>query len=56
MIVGAWLPVSPLGSSLGFTPLTGEYASYWPILAVILLCYVTLTQLIKTWLLRRQWI
>jgi Mg2+-importing ATPase len=26
---------------------------YWPLLAAILLCYMVLTQLIKTWFIRR---
>jgi hypothetical protein len=29
---------------------------YWPILLLTLLGYVGLTQIIKVWLLRRQWI
>lgn len=53
MGIGAWLPYSPLASSLG---LTGLPALYWPILLVTLLCYVGLTQFVKVWLLRRQWI
>jgi len=53
MALGAWLPYSPLASALGFThlPLT-----YWPILMITLVGYLLLTQLIKTWLLRRHWI
>jgi P-type Mg2+ transporter len=50
---GIWLPYSPLASSLGFTHLP---IMYWPILAVTMLAYVVLTQLIKVWLLRRNWI
>ncbi|MGB7730035.1 MAG: magnesium-translocating P-type ATPase [Candidatus Acidiferrum sp.] len=53
MALGMWLPYSPLASALGFTHLPGLY---WPILIVTLLSYVGLTQLIKAWLLRKQWI
>ena len=53
VVVGVALPVSPLGPFLGFRPLP---SLYWPILIAILLCYVTLTQVVKTWLLRRRWI
>jgi len=53
MTLGAWLPYSPLASSLGLAHLPGLY---WPILMVTLLCYVGLTQLTKVWLLRKSWI
>jgi Mg2+-importing ATPase len=53
MAFGMWLPYSPLASALGFTHLP---RMYWPILLVTLLSYVGLTQLIKMWLLRKQWI
>ena len=53
MAFGAWLPFSPLASSLGFVALPG---TYWPILALTLLCYVVLTQVVKVWLLHRRWI
>jgi len=45
MGVGAYLPSSPLAPFLGFVPLP---ASYWALLA--------LTQVVKTWLLRKSWI
>jgi Mg2+-importing ATPase len=48
--VGAWLTVSPLADALGFVPLP---PLYWLLLAVILVCYVVLTQLMKTWFYRR---
>ena len=48
--VGAWLTVSPLADTLGFVPLP---PLYWALLAVILVCYVVLTQLVKTWFYRR---
>ena len=48
--VGAGLTVSPLAGALGFVALPPRY---WLLLAVILVCYVVLTQLIKTWFYRR---
>ncbi len=53
MAVGALLPVSPVASALGFTPLPWLY---WPILALTLLAYMALTQVIKGWLLKKKWI
>ena len=53
MALGMWLPYSPLASALGFTHLP---RMYWPILMLTLLSYLGLTQIIKVWLLRRQWI
>ena len=53
MGIGAWLPFSPLAQYLGFVPLPWQF---WPLLAVTLLCYVSLTQLIKMWLVRKKWI
>ena|SRR6185369_753878 len=47
---GAWLTVSPLAGTLGVVRLP---PLYWLLLAVMLLCYVTLTQLVKTWFIRR---
>ena len=43
---GALLTVSPLAGTLGFVALPGLY---WLLLAVMLVCYVVLTQLVKTW-------
>jgi Mg2+-importing ATPase len=48
--VGAWLTVSPLAGTLGLVPLP---PLYWLLLASILVCYVALTQLVKTWFYRR---
>ena len=48
--VGAWLTVSPLAGTLGFVPLP---RLYWLLLAIMLLCYVALTQVVKTWFIRR---
>jgi Mg2+-importing ATPase len=53
MVLGAWLPHSPLGPVFGFTPLP---PLYWPLLAVTLLGYVLLTQAVKTWLFRKGWV
>ncbi|WP_157369563.1 magnesium-translocating P-type ATPase [Zavarzinella formosa] len=53
MAVGASLPFSPVGPLLGFTPLPWLY---WPLVALILLGYVVLTQTVKTWLLRKNWV
>jgi Mg2+-importing ATPase len=53
MMIGMWLPHSGLAASLGFTELP---TLYWPILFLTLLCYIFLTQAIKTVLLRRNWI
>ena len=48
--VGAGLTVSPLADALGYVPLP---PLYWLLLAIILVCYVVLTQLIKSWFYRR---
>ena len=53
MGVGAWLPFSPLAQYLGFVPLPWQF---WPLLATTLVCYVGLTQLIKMWMLKKNWI
>jgi P-type Mg2+ transporter len=53
MLVGAYLPVSPIGQWLGFVPLP---ALYWPLLLATLVSYVALTQLVKMWLVRQRWI
>ena len=53
MGLGAFLPFSPLAQYLGFVPLPWQF---WPLLAVTLICYVGLTQLIKMWMLKRKWI
>lgn len=52
MMVGMWLPISPLGSWLGFTPLP---PLYWLLLMATLFCYALLTQGVKTWLIRKAW-
>ncbi len=53
MMIGMWLPFSPIGPALGFEPLP---RLYWPLIALTLLCYALLTQIVKGWLLRRRWI
>jgi Mg2+-importing ATPase len=53
MLAGLWLPFSPLGPALGFTQLP---PLYWPLLLATLFGYVLLTQAVKTWLLRRNWL
>jgi Mg2+-importing ATPase len=53
MAFGIWLPYSPLAPSLGLTYLPGMY---WPILMLTLLGYLSLTQMIKVWLLGKKWI
>jgi Mg2+-importing ATPase len=53
MCVGAGLPYSSLGPTLGFVPLP---ALYWPVVAATLVAYVVLTQAAKTWLFRKGWV
>ncbi len=53
MVIGIWLPHSPLAGPLGFRGLPGLY---WPLLVLTLLCYVILTQLIKNFLLKKGWL
>jgi len=48
-----WLPFSPVREALGFTPLP---ELYWPLVAATLFCYMVLTQLVKTWVLRKGWV
>jgi Mg2+-importing ATPase len=53
MAIGAWLPYSPLMNFFGFVPLP---AVYWPFLFATLLLYMTLTQLVKMWLIKKRWL
>jgi P-type Mg2+ transporter len=53
MLVGAWLPSSPIGQWLGMVPLP---ATYWPLLLLTLVSYVVLTQAVKVWLIRMNWL
>ncbi|MCJ7664789.1 MAG: magnesium-translocating P-type ATPase [Desulfobacterales bacterium] len=48
--VGAGLTASPLANTLGFVPLP---PLYWLFLAIMLLGYAILTQVVKTWFIRR---
>jgi Mg2+-importing ATPase len=48
--VGAWLTVSPLAGALGLVPLP---PLYWLLLLGMLVAYVLLTQVVKTWFVRR---
>jgi Mg2+-importing ATPase len=48
--IGAYLPYSPLAGTLGFVPLP---PLYWLILLGMLVAYVFLTQLVKTWFYRK---
>lgn len=50
MAVAIYLPFSPIASTLGFVPLP---ASYFIWLALILLSYCVLTQLMKTWFVKK---
>ena len=48
--IGAYLPYSPLAGTLGFVPLP---PLYWLLLLGMLVAYVILTQIIKTWFYRK---
>jgi Mg2+-importing ATPase len=50
VVAGAWLTVSPLANTLGFVPLP---LRFWPFLAIMLLSYAVMTQVVKTWFIRR---
>jgi len=51
MVLGILLPFSPLAPALGLTSLP---KLYWPLLALTLLAYMVLTQIVKTWLHHRR--
>jgi Mg2+-importing ATPase len=53
MGIGAYLPYSSFAGPLGFVPLP---PLFWLLLLVTLVCYVGLTQAVKTWLKKRLWI
>ena len=53
MLIGGVLPYTPLASALGFVPLP---FLFWVILAITLICYLALTQVIKSWMVRKKWI
>ncbi len=48
--IGAGLTVSPLASALGFVRLPSQY---WLLLLGMLLCYISLTQVVKMWFIKR---
>jgi Mg2+-importing ATPase len=48
--VAAFLPYSPLAGTLGLVPLP---ALYWLLLLGMLMCYIVLTQVIKTWFIKK---
>jgi Mg2+-importing ATPase len=50
MAIGLTLPFTPIGSGLGLVPLPAAYFGW---LALILLAYAILTQLVKSWFVRR---
>ena len=49
-LIASVLPYTPLGTTLGFTPLP---LLYWPIITGFLVAYATLTHLVKSWFIRR---
>ncbi len=49
-LVGIALTALPFGAWFGFVPLPGVY---WVFLALILVCYMALTQFVKTLMIRR---
>jgi Mg2+-importing ATPase len=48
--IGATLPFTWAGATLGFQPLPWLY---WPLVAIMLMTYATLTHLVKVWFTRR---
>jgi Mg2+-importing ATPase len=50
MVIGILIPFTPFGTSIGLQPLP---LSYFPWLVGILFSYCVLTQLVKTWYIRR---
>jgi Mg2+-importing ATPase len=53
MGLGMYLPFSPLAKPLGFVSLP---PLFWPLLFLTLISYITLTQFMKAWLLKKKWI
>ncbi len=47
--IGAYLPYSPLAGALGLVALPTRY---WLLLTVVIICYMILTQVVKTWFIR----
>ncbi|MEK7450519.1 MAG: hypothetical protein AAB662_01105, partial [Patescibacteria group bacterium] len=50
MAIGISLTLLPVGHLFSFVRLP---FLYWPLLALILLCYITLTQIVKSWYIRK---
>ena len=50
VLFAIWLPYSPLANLLGFVPLP---PLYWLALLGLMLGYIVLSQLVKTWFVRR---
>lgn len=50
MLIGIYLPFSSVAPTLHFVTLP---ILYWPILIIILLSYIMLTQLVKTWYIKK---
>ncbi len=50
VVIGLALPFTPIGAAIDLVPLPMPYFAW---LAVILLGYITLTQLVKSWFVRR---
>lgn len=48
--VGIWLPYSPFAHALGFSPLP---LAFWPWVVGIVVSYLCLTHVVKTWFIRR---
>ncbi|MCX7383269.1 MAG: magnesium-translocating P-type ATPase [Alphaproteobacteria bacterium] len=48
--IGAAIPYTPLGATLGFKPLP---ALYWPCLLAMMIAYAALTHTVKSWFVRR---
>ncbi len=53
MLISAVLPYTPIAGALGFVPLPWLF---WALLALTLVCYLGLTQIIKAWMVRKKWI
>lgn len=50
MVIGISLTLLPVGHLFSFVRLP---LLYWPLLTLILLCYITLTQIVKSWYIRK---
>ncbi|NMC26948.1 MAG: magnesium-translocating P-type ATPase [Syntrophomonadaceae bacterium] len=50
VLVAAWLTISPLAGTLGFTALPGLY---WVLLAMMMFGYIIFTQIVKSWFVLR---